>query len=422
MVPKLTRTLTDTEGVAHTWVYDTTQGVNETVVTDPSGNDTVYLFYTFSQPGLSTYRTANETQRQIYQGSHTNGTLLKTILTCYNGNTTNCASPSTLGGSITQKDVYTTFPGMSQSSRSETKYDTSGTLLENKEYDYSGTLITDRVLTYGSCGTTFGRRVCSDITTDASGHIQSQTTNNYSTQGNLTATSRWVNSSTSLSNSTTYNANGTPNVVTNVNGAQTTYGSYVCNGNFPTTVSEPLSLSKLMTWDCNGGVVTSVTDENSKNTTYAYVNSTHWPCRSFLPSSLITDPLLNVTNYTYNPTTVESAMNFNGTISTTDQLATGDGFGHQLLTQTKQSQGSSSYDTVQYVYDSDFRLSTASIPCSALAGAGCTTSVTTTTYDGASRPHLQVNDGGGGYTSNNYAPGGTYQNESSCVASCCPGV
>ena len=93
MVPKLTRTLTDTEGVAHTWVYDTTQGVNETVVTDPSGNDTVYLFYTFSQPGLSTYRTANETQRQIYQGSHTNGTLLKTILTCYNGNTTNCASP-----------------------------------------------------------------------------------------------------------------------------------------------------------------------------------------------------------------------------------------------------------------------------------------------------------------------------------------
>ena len=57
-------------------------------------------------------------------------------------------------------------------------------------------------------------------------------------------------------------------------------------GTFQLPSASLLSLSKLMTWDCNGGVVTSVTDENSKNTTYAYVNSTHWPCRSFLPSSL----------------------------------------------------------------------------------------------------------------------------------------
>jgi len=46
MVPVLKRTLTDTTGTAHSWRYDTTQATNETVVTDPSRNDTVYSFYT----------------------------------------------------------------------------------------------------------------------------------------------------------------------------------------------------------------------------------------------------------------------------------------------------------------------------------------------------------------------------------------
>ncbi|MGC2819394.1 MAG: hypothetical protein WA198_06900, partial [Candidatus Sulfotelmatobacter sp.] len=117
LVPILTRTLTDTTGVQHKWKYDTTQAANETVVTDPAGNDTVY---TFAQAGG--VKSYYESQRQIYQGTHTSGTLLKTVLTCYNTNTTNCAA-ATVSGQVTQKSVYTTFPGMAQSSLSNMTYD-----------------------------------------------------------------------------------------------------------------------------------------------------------------------------------------------------------------------------------------------------------------------------------------------------------
>src|SRR6202035_3018980 len=35
-------------------------------------------------------------------------------------------------------------------------------------------------------------------------------------------------------------------------------------------IAEPLSLSRSMTWDCNGGVPSTATDENQKQTTYTY--------------------------------------------------------------------------------------------------------------------------------------------------------
>jgi hypothetical protein len=84
-------------GTKRVWKYDTTVATNETVVTDPSGNDTVYPFYTGSS-SQSVNKTLYETQRQIYQGSWKTVALLETVVTCYNGNTTNCANPSTAVG------------------------------------------------------------------------------------------------------------------------------------------------------------------------------------------------------------------------------------------------------------------------------------------------------------------------------------
>jgi YD repeat-containing protein len=414
MVPILTRTLTDTTGAQHTWKYDTTQAANETVVTDPAGNDTVYLFYTYTGTG-GAIKGEYETQRQIYQGSHTSGTLLKTVLTCYNTNTTNCPNPSSLVPPFTQKDVYTTLSGMTQSSHSETKYNNVGNLTEDTEYDFTGTLISDRVITYGTysngtctnpIGTHILNRVCTDLTQVGTTPV-SQTNNSYDSYGNLLSSSHWARGSTGsggtyLTSSSTYNSNGTVNVATDVNGAQTTYGNYTCNGNFPTGISEPLSLSRSMTWDCVGGVVTSITDENSQKTTYGYVNPTTGLADPYYRPLSVTDPLNNVTNYTYSPTTFEAAMNFNGTVSTSDSLTTTDGFGHMLFAQTRKGQGSTTpFDTTQYTYDSDFRLYSTSIPCVAAAGSPCSTAVTTSTYDGLSRPHV-TQDGGGGTATTTY--------------------
>jgi uncharacterized protein RhaS with RHS repeats len=83
-----------------------------------------------------------------------------------------------------------------------------------------------------------------------------------------------VSGSKWLSRSFTYTTGGLIQTVTDVNSAQTTY-SYAANNNcpansFPSSVAEPLSLSRSMTWDCNGGVQHTGTDENQQLTTYSY--------------------------------------------------------------------------------------------------------------------------------------------------------
>jgi RHS repeat-associated protein len=283
MVPVLTRTVTDANGTVRQWKYDTTQATNETIVTDPTGNETVYLFWTTNVPVLK--KSVYETQRQVYQGTHLTGSLMETVLTCYDGNTTNCANPTTQPPTgILQKDVYTTLRGMTQSSHSETTYDLYGNLTEDKEYDFNGTLISDRALVYGtysngSCTAlaNFSNRVCSDTTT-ASGNVLAQIYNTYDTRGNRTLASALVSgagngSGTYLSSSTTYNTNGTVQYSydTNLNRTAYTYGA--CNGTMPTLVQESIgSLSKSMTWNCAGGVPVTATDENGQVTQYKYIS------------------------------------------------------------------------------------------------------------------------------------------------------
>jgi YD repeat-containing protein len=432
-VPVLTKTLTGANGVSQTWVFNTTKIANATVGTDQAGNDTVYTFGGVLGSGAHSTVSPYEVQRQYYQGSYTSNNLLKTVVTCYNGHTTNCTT-ATVGSTdpnvpfvVSQKDVYTTLAGMTQSSLSETTYTNTGLLLGDKEVDFTGTVISDRTLTYGSysngkCTVTDmpQDRVCTDLT-EVGTTVLAQTNNSYDSYGNLTSSSRLVSGSYYLTSSATYNSNGTVNVATDVNGAQTTYGSvsnYACNGNFPMTVSEPLNLSKSMTWDCNGGVLTSLTDENSQKTPYGYVSSTTGLADPFYRPLFVTDPLSNVTNYTYTPTTFESAMNFNGTTSTSDQLATTDGLGRQTFGQRRQAQGSSAFDTTQTVYGwksasngactnqppfTTGACATQSMPYtgSAAQPAPSGTAVTTTQNDALGRP-LTVTDGGGGTVSYTY--------------------
>src|SRR2546430_9314249 len=85
-----------------------------------------------------------------------------------------------------------------------------------------------------------------------------------------------------------------------------------CGNAFPTSISEPLGLSRSMTWNCTGGVQLTTKDENNQPTTTAYSDANFWR-----PASL-TDPLTNVTSFGYstsNPAGITQSLTFNASQS-----------------------------------------------------------------------------------------------------------
>ena len=85
----LTKKYTNTDGTTSTWKYDaqTLASSHQVIVINPALNDTVYTFTSQFVTGVAYQQSpAFESQRQIYQNSRTSGTLLKTVITCYNAN------------------------------------------------------------------------------------------------------------------------------------------------------------------------------------------------------------------------------------------------------------------------------------------------------------------------------------------------
>ena len=421
-----TMTRTTAEG---TWTYVHTPPsgsgfVSSTKVTDPAGNDTVY-----------TFASGFEIYRQAYQGSSSTGTLLLTTGTCYNLAAPNCSGQTSVKPPITEKDVYTYIPGVTNPSISKVTYDSStGRVTESKVYDSrTGALLSDTTISYGTyssgncsaIGNTVDRP-CTVIVKDSSGTV-AQTNNSYDSKGNLVSSSRLVSGTTYLASSATYNSNGSMSSSTDVNQAVTHYnynGAGGCNNLLVTSTILPVgSLTTSQTWDCNGGVATSVAGLNSgQTTTTNYVlGSTADPL--YRPLSLV-DPMGNASGLVYSPTAIESAMNFNGSISTSDTLATADGLGRPIFAQKRQGQGSSTFDSTQTIYGwgtatgscttqpphTVGACTTQSVPYSGTAGqaAPSGTAVTTTQYDALGRP-LAVTDGGGGMVKYTYVKNDTLQ-------------
>jgi RHS repeat-associated protein len=103
---------------AQTWSYSL-QGAGSVVVTDPLGKDTVHVI-----TGLGGTCSLYETETDFYDGSHTGGTLLKTVKTDYSftGNPYDMsAAPNTVAG-VVPIHVTTILPN-GQQSRVETDYD-----------------------------------------------------------------------------------------------------------------------------------------------------------------------------------------------------------------------------------------------------------------------------------------------------------
>jgi RHS repeat-associated protein len=396
-----------------TWTYartGTPPALTTTTITDPQGNVTVDSF-----SGIYL------TQSVINQGA---STTLETTVICYNSNFSNCQTAS-VASPISRRAIYHYFPGLTYPGASDIIYDAFGNVTDDKEFDYvfnsnDNPYVTDTSTTYASLSniTAFRKQVTVRKT---DGTIVSQTNYNYDetavassgttpqhvavsgSRGNLTSINYPVGGLTSHS---TYFDTGTVYTATDINGAVTTnsYGGSSCGNSFPTSVSEPLSLSRSMTWNCTGGVQTSVTDENGKTVTTAYNTDAY-----FWRPNAITDQVGAQTTYYYQPSTqyccpweIATNLTFNSGNSQVTHYKYLDGLGRTFVDQSYDF-AAGSLDSTSYAFDANGRLSSTSMPCLAGWANGCPSSTpkTTQTYDALNRP-LVTTDGGGGTVTNSY--------------------
>jgi len=223
------------------------------------------IVFDFQEDSTANSYNFYETQRQVYQGSSSGGTLLLTLLTCYNNNFTSCSAPSAgVSSPIAQVDAYQVLPigSTTKTALSETHYSSSLPTGDN-EYDYGVNTGSAPSSTYMVRATTIqyanlssiGNRPSLITVTDGQGHTMARTTYTYDegsvtptsntpqhvavtgSRGNATTVSRWVSGSLlngpSLTQHFTYYDTGNVNTDTDVNGAVTTNKGYVCGNAFP---------------------------------------------------------------------------------------------------------------------------------------------------------------------------------------------
>ncbi|HYL85217.1 MAG TPA: RHS repeat-associated core domain-containing protein [Candidatus Angelobacter sp.] len=386
------------------------------------GDDTVI---DFQQDSASNYY---ETQRLAYQGSSSSGTLLRTTTICYNTNTTNC-STTAVSSPITQRNVTTILPGSANlQAQSIYKYNSNGSLTEQDDYDYgsgaSGSLLKKTAMTFASLGsiTSFRQQV---TVTNGSGATVAQTSYNYDetavvattgtpqhtsvsgSRGNLTSINSYTNGTTYLTKRMTYFDTGVVQTITDLNNAQITYNFHdatsTCGNAFPTSVTEPLSLSKSMTWNCNGGVKLTSVDENNQTTTAAFSDQYFWR-----PAS-VTDPTSAAANITYTgQTQVEASLSFNSGNSALDPLLTRDGLGRPHVSQVREAPGSTNFDSTETDYDDFGRVARVTLPyVGTLGQTNSSAPAQTKTYDALNRT-LSLSDNSGGSRTFSYTQNDVY--------------
>ena len=393
-----------------------------TTITDPStpSNQTVVSFQPDAPSGGQT--NGYEVQRIVNQGA---STPLLTVDTCYNGQSPPC--PTVAIGALppTQITTRSTPAGYTLEAYKTTKYNSNALPIEVHEYDYGnggqGTLLRETVTAYASLGNNIVN-MPSSITVETGSAIVALTKYTYDqggvtgtsntpqhtsvtgSRGNVTTVQYLTAGSTYLTQTYSYYDTGNVNVFTDVNSGQTTYayGSGTsCGNSFPTGVTEAVpGLTQSYVWNCNGGVSTSTKDENGQYWYTTYNDPNYWR-----PTSTA-DPATATTNLHYytGPFASESTLNFNGTTSTADTRTTLDGLGRAHVTQRRQTQGGTNYDSVEMDYNAVGLPSMVTVPYTGTAGEPDPSDPnavgTTTTYDALGRP-LTVTDGGGGTTTYN---------------------
>ena len=335
----LTRTLTP----GGEWQYARTQvsGAHwQTQVTSPpdpvnSNSASDVTLIDFQQDGNTTAPSNNfyETQQLAYQGG-TSGTLLSTTIICYNGNgvttPSSCASTA-VASPILRTTVFQQLPNASGlQAETDSAVNTHGLRTEVDEYGYGsgavGSLIRKTITSYAALGNGIEDHALTTTIEDSGNNIKGSTTYGYDagtptqttgtpqhiaitgSRGLLTSVAAQANGTTTLYRAYTYYDTGNLETSTDVstssttNGAQTTYNysstnNASCGNSFVTSITEPLSLSRSMTWNCTGGVLLSLTDENGNTSSTAYSGSNY--SNVFWRPYSSTDQAGNTTNYFY---------------------------------------------------------------------------------------------------------------------------
>jgi hypothetical protein len=381
--------------LARTWI-SYTFGTSQTVVTRPDNSKSTITF-------SNNYPTTEV-------DTDTDGsTPLRTIYTCYFGNTFPCPvqqdKPQFLSG--LQINTYVVIPGVTRSdtggtcalsgcpSETATTYDQSGNTTEVDSFGYGPVLLSKKIYAYGSwngskCDTSalsansINNRICDVTITDGGSTVASHTRYTYTANGELQYKYEYSSATAYVRTSYQYNANGTVASVTKPDGISKSFGTANCNGYAASSMTLGNGTSNVGTenyqFDCNGGLRTQYQNMNSLALTYAY-----------------DDPLFKLTQVGDNqgtpPTTIQNTPNL--ILSSMSDSANGyaitqytilDDYG-RLLAKTQVD--GSNYDTVSYQYDSSGRRYQVSKPCttSAYTGGPCSPFVAahTYTYDGLNR-------------------------------------
>ena len=219
-----------------TWTYDRQiRGGNPqqtwTTIIDPTNNYTDIYF-----SGI--YPTA----QSIYKGPRT--TNLDYTVTCYDGNTSSCATATINLSTYISSRAISHFPGDgSVSSMTYYYYDSYGNVWDKTVNDYGGHLLETITIQpdLSLCG---NDNLCDRPLNIIVGNSQQMGTSytyyTYDNRGNTTEISRQTGVPY-LNQYYSYNTNGTLATATNPNGTVTTY-SYAgnsCGNAFPTSVSVP---------------------------------------------------------------------------------------------------------------------------------------------------------------------------------------
>jgi len=365
--------MTRTVSPGGTWSYYRTQVSGnhwQTKVTSPPdsqsqnsvGDDTVIDFQQDGAIGYAATRNFLETQRTVWQGTAASGTLLSTNIGCYNTTSgqqpipANCPTAS-VSTPISRVTAFSYLPDTSSTS-TVAETDTFYSYITHpayptgmNNYDYgtgaAGSLVRQVSNTYtlvgnsivlsgtsvkdGSNNVLSGTSLYHNLSNPTPASGTPQHTAPSATAPYLTSLTRSNNSSTWIGRAFTYydtgmlktstdwailNLSGGPNVTT-YNYDNTGTPSPSCGNSFVTSIAEPLSLSRSFTWDCNGSVQTSTTDENLKVSSVSYTGT--GADASFWRPYGTTDQLSNTTTLSYPSNTVaESALLFNSGNSVVD--------------------------------------------------------------------------------------------------------
>jgi YD repeat-containing protein len=435
------RTVNANDGTGpHTWNYSWTNPVK---ITDPLENDSLHTI-----TGLGGSCSLYETEAQYFQGSSTNGTLLKTVATDYLYAPNADISTPPLEMNVVPIHITTTWAANNKVSRIEKDYDSGfafvrgtihsttsaiyGDVVAEREYDYGtgtwGSLLRQTLTSYlafnnspylsynllkipSSVQVNDGggtQRAYTTYSYDGSGLSSSGITTQHDanpanglTRGNQTSTSKWLNTTGGyLTSSSVYFDTGTVNTSTDPKSNVTTFAySATYAGGYPTTVTNALHQSTTNVYDLNTGLLTSTTDPNGQIISSVYEPTT-WR------KTQVNFPDLGQANFCYSDVPTSSCYNAVSPFfvvvtqklssATLTETAYVDGLGRVTQTQLNSDPSGTIYTLT--TYDADGRKSTVTNPYRSTSDA--TYGITTFQYDALGRPTLVIPPDGTTTTNN----------------------